>query len=225
MLVMALVMVLTFAPMAFMTSAAEPLPAPANVRITNPGQANQAVAWDAVGGAASYMVYAFDSADETDIANAVGSQSLTTTSITIGSGELLTGTTLQGFTIALPAGPLFFRVRAIAADQADNSDLSVATAGAKPGRRIDTNQITALINDPKAVWNTSGKGFILIDVRTGTSTPTGRVRGNIDIPLDNPTGTNSIFSLASNRNFFDRVLYEVKAHPAYNGPDTLIIIY
>ena len=225
MLVMALVMVLSFAPMAFVASAAEPLPAPVNVRITNAGQANQAVAWDAVAGASSYVVYAFDSAAETDIANSVGSQSLTATSITISSGEQATGTTLQGFTIALPAGPLYFRVRAIATDQADNSDLSAATAGAKPGRRVNTAQITALINDPNGPWNTSGKGFIMIDVRTGTSTPTGRVRGNIDIPLDNPTGTNSIFSLASNRNFFDRVLYEIEAHPAYNGPDTLIFLY
>lgn len=224
-LVLTLAMVLTFIPL--VVSADEPLPAPQNVRITNPGATSQAVAWDAVAGAAGYVVYAFESATETDIAKAVGSQSRTAaqTTITIGSGENLTCTTQQQFTIPLPGCNLYFRVQAIATEASENSALSAASAPAKPGRRITTAQVTALINDQSAIWNTSGKGFIMIDVRGGDSNTTSRVMGNIDIPQNNVSGTNPIFSLQSSRDFFDRVMHELKAHPAYNGPDTLILIH
>jgi len=224
-LAMTLAMLLTFIPLA--VSADGPLDPPENVRITNPGATSQAVAWNAVAGATGYIVYAFESATETNTDNAVGSQTRTAsqTTITIGSGENLTCTTQQQFTIPLPGCNLYFRVQALAADAADNSELSAATAPAKPGRRITTAQVTALINDQTAIWNTSGKGFIMIDVRGGDSTTTSRVMGNIDIPQNNVSGSNPIFSLQSSRDFFDRVMHEIKAHPAYNGPDTLILIH
>jgi len=206
-----------------------PLIPPQNVRITNPGEANQAVAWNAVGGAKGYMVYAFEDAAETDVTKAVGSQlrAANQTSITIGSGEYLDDQTLQQFDMPLPAGDYYFRVMTIAEDEANNTALSAATeASAKPGRRISTAQVTALINDENAIWNTSGKGFIMIDVRNSSS---GNVMGNLQIPQNN-TSPNSasgpIFEDSDTAiNFFNRVLHEIKAHPAYNGPDTLIFIH
>jgi len=224
-ILMTLAMILTFIPL--VAGADGPLDPPANVRITSPGATSQAVAWDAVAGATGYIVYAFESATETNTANAVGSQARTAaqTTITIGSGENLTCTTQQQFTVPLPGCKLYFRVQAIAEDAADNSALSDASAAAKPGRRVNSTQVSALINDQTKIWNTSGKGFVMIDVRGGDSTTTSRVMGNIDIPQNNVSGTNPIFSLQSSRDFFDRVMHELKAHPAYNGPDTLIFIH
>lgn len=198
---------------------AAPLPEPTGVVIQNPAAANQRVAWNPVSGAIGYTVFAFDSATETNPANAVRSQDVpaSATTFNIGSGEFLADVTLQAFDLPLPGGTFYFRVQALAANYSDNSPLSLAVS-AMPGRRVDTDQATALIQDPVIGAN----GFIAIDVRVQINNV---ATGAIQIPVDNRSGTNGAFTVPTNVNAFDRFQIEIMAHPNYNGAETLIFIY
>jgi len=208
-----------FAPVYEAIVPAVQLIAPTGVSIGNPAAANQQIVWDAVPGATGYTVYAFESATETDSANAVRSQNVaaTATNFNIASGEFLGDMAVQAFALPLPAGTFYFRVRALAADPLDNSPISAAVSAA-PGRRVNTAQATALINDPVIGAN----GFIAIDVRIQTAS---MATGAIQLPIDNRTGTNGAFTVVRNQEAFDRFQLEIQAHPNYNGAESLIFIY
>ena len=219
-------------------SARDRLPAPV-VSLTDIGEENRVVSWTEVPGAVGYVVYAFNAANQTNPRNAYRSQFVTGTQITIGWGDSQPHTVAnwgaditQGFDLPLPFRFFHFRVVAVAEDPAGNSRISNAV-NARPGARIvNAPQTLALIEDAKRRFGANaGMGHIAILI--GLVQPTDALGpGTILIPILQSSADyfNEVSGHASgrgsegNRAFVDRAAMETRAHPSYNGPETVIFV-
>jgi len=145
-------------------------------------------------------------------------------------GELayhaIMASTRQSFDLPLPYRPFDFRVIAVASPGSLYLDsLKSEPITATPGARsLHADQVGALVDDAIA-RGAGGRGFIQID--TGTQGGAGTV-GVIYIPL---TGGMQVgghdymwndITGEPNRDFFARAAIEIRNHPAYIGPETLI---
>ena len=217
-----------------LTLAAAPIPAPSNALHT--------ISWDAVPGASNYRFFVFDNPNETNPLNALRViENITVLQQTLspfGSNVILPFE-------PLPDGNYFIRVQAIPADSTLNSPspLSLATAGIRLTRRLNVPQMLQLINTHGGVENGN---YIVVDIRNAfmeganhagsygdsgslTEWSNWNTTDSIIIPFPNAGLTVAVppsLTLAERQaNFFVRFADEIRAHPNYVGPDTLVLLY
>lgn len=197
-----------------------------------------------------FIVYVFNSPTESNPSNAVRRHVIQEGSVrhldipVFGSRGAIPGEPgIPGMPFPpLPHGDYFLRVMGIAPHPVGPSRLSYPTPALQFGRRVTTAQQAEVIDEHEEQFPDAG--FIIIDIRdnwfnhnevrpdTEHTTTTTIFPGAIRIPFENQNseGNMNIGGVTDNyrlpnQRFLERVQHELKAHPNYNGPDTLIFIH
>jgi hypothetical protein len=139
----------------------------------------------------------------------------------------------QDFDLPLPFKPFYFRVVAIAPGAEPNSAMSDYVLTSPGARSVSPAQSVALIEDARA-RGAAYPYFIFVQVgnlgvwspeATGNVGVAGRLHimmSNTPTPLPDHFGEN--FNGPSNSDFVERAAIEFQNHPAYIGPETLILL-
>ena len=208
-------------------------PIPQNIRVnpvavgSDPTRSppHHQVQWDGAAGSIGYTIYVFASA--TDTSTPLRTHPVATTQLNIPSF----GTRDPMPFAPLPHGDYFIRVRAHF--PTGDSDLSSATGALQFSRRVATAQQNQVITEHASVE--PGAGFIIIDIQNaaGHMAFPGAATifpGAIRIPFDNQAAGvnnygNPTYYHQMNIDFGQRVQHELRAHPNYRGPNTLIFLH